>query len=114
MDERHPDRWDKVRQCETDVRPGRLTFKQQLLDIGDGHGDAWADDVALRMAGITDLPTADAQYHQRRYNAYRKPLLTPAECAPLISDTALCSVINEMDCNWKQTWTVADLYKLYQ
>ena len=114
MDERHPDRWDKVRQCETDVRPGRLTFRLQLLDIGEGHGDAWANDVALRMAGITDLPTADAQYHQRRYNAYRKPLLTPAECAPLISDTALSSVIDEMDCNWKQTWTVADLYKLYQ
>ena len=92
----------------------RPTNVQQLLDIGEGHGDAWANDVALRVAGITDLPTADAQFHQRRYNAYIKPLLTPAECAPLISDTALCSVIDEMDCNWKQTWTVADLYKLYQ
>ena len=113
MDERHPDRCDKVRQCETDVRPGRLTFKQQLLDIGEGRGDAWANDVALRMAGVIDLPTADVQYHQRCYNAYRKPL-TPAECASLISDTASYSVIDEMDCNWKQTWMVADLYKLYQ
>ena len=118
MDERHPDRWDKVRQCETDVRPGRLTFKQQLLDIGEGRGDAWANDVALRVAGITDLPATDAQYHQRCYNAYRKPLLTPTYrkplLAPLISDTALSRVTDEMDCNWKQTWTVADLYKLYQ
>ena len=37
----------------------RPTNVQQLLDIGEGHGDAWANDVALRMAGITDLPTAD-------------------------------------------------------
>ena len=91
-----------------------LTFKQHLLDIGEGRGDAWANNVALRMAGVTHLPAADAQYHQRCYNAYRKPLLTPAECAPLISDTALSSVNDDMDCNWKQTWTVADLYKLYQ
>ena len=114
MDERHPNRWDKVRQCETDVRPGRLTFKQQFLDIGEGRGDAWANDVALRVAGVTDLPAADAQHHQRCYTAYRKHLLTPADCAPVISNTALSSVIVEMDCNWKQTWTVADLYKLYQ
>ena len=75
------------------------------------HGQ---NDVALRMSGVTDLTTADAQYYQRRYNAYRNPLLTPAECAPLISDTAVSSVIGEMDCNWEQTWTVADLYKRYQ
>ena len=115
MDERNPDRWDKVSQCETDVRPCRLTFKQQLLDIGEGRGDDWANDVALRMAGVTDLSAADAQYHQRCYNAYRKPVVTPPDCAPLISDTALSSVVEEMDCNWrKQTWTVSDLYKLYQ
>ena len=55
MDERHPDRWDKVRQCETDVRPGRLTFKQQLLDIGEGRGDAWANDVAWQVSQIYPL-----------------------------------------------------------
>ena len=97
MDERHPDRWDKVSQCETDVRPCRLTFKQQLLDIGEGRGDDWANDVALRMADVTDLSAADAQYHQRCYNAYRKPVVTPPDFAPLISDTALSSVVEEMD-----------------
>ena len=66
------------------------------------------------MAGFTDVLAADAQYHQRCYNAYRKPVVTPPDCAPLISDTVLSSVIEEMDCNWQQTWTVSDLYKLYQ
>ena len=55
-DSRHPGRWGKVCQCETRDRPGQLTFKQQLLDIGEGRGDEWARDVELRLAGISDLP----------------------------------------------------------
>ena len=67
------------------------------------------------MAGVTDLPATDARYHQRCYNAYIKPVVNPPDCASLISDTALPNVVEEMDCNWrKQTWTVSDLYKLYQ
>ena len=32
----------------------------------------------------------------------------------MISDTPLSSVTDEIVCNCKHTWTVADLYKLYQ
>ena len=44
----------------------------------------------------------------------RKTVVTLPDYAPLISDKALSSVIDEMDCNLQQTWTVSDLYKLYQ
>ena len=54
-DSRHPERWDKACQCETNDIPGQLTFKQQLLDIGEGRGDEWARDVELRLAGVSDL-----------------------------------------------------------
>ena len=52
IDNRHPDRWDKVNQCETKSRSGSGTFKQHLLDIGDRRGGAWAHDVALLIAGV--------------------------------------------------------------
>ena len=55
-DSRHPERWDKVCQCETNARPGQKAFKQQLLYISEGRGNEWARDVELRLAGVSDLP----------------------------------------------------------
>ena len=60
------------------------------------------------MAGVTDLPATDAQYHLHCYNQIQRP----ADCLPLMSDPALSSVMDEMNSNWKQPLTAVDLYVL--
>ena len=71
--------------------------------------------IMLPCAWLASQTYPLQMYHQRCYNACRKPVVTPPDCASLISDTALSSVVEDMDCNWRQqTWTVSDMYKLYQ
>ena len=90
------------------------TFKQHLLDIGENRGDAWGNDVALCIAGVSDHLAVDAQYHDRCYNKYRKPVVKSDNSIPLMSNQALSSVVNEMFRNRDQTWTVSEIYDLYQ
>lgn len=45
---------------------------------------------------------------------FRKPLAKPADCTAVFSDYAMLSVADHMECNFKQTWTVSELYKQYQ
>ena len=65
-DTKHPDRWDRVIQCETKDRPGLPTFKDVLLDICEQRHDEWGRQVEIRIKGaLTDLPAADAQDHKK-------------------------------------------------
>ena len=66
-----PDRWERVIQCETSDRPGRVPFKDVLLDMCEQRNDELERSIEIRLKGaLTDLPAADAQYHKKCYNDF--------------------------------------------
>ena len=110
-DPKHRNRWEPVRQCETERRPGYPTFKQTLLDISDKRQDVWSKAVQLRLNGIIkDLPAAGAQYHIKCYDSFRK---IPNNLSSPSVDDALKSVINYMNANKTDTWTITQLHDIY-
>lgn len=116
-DPKHPDRWDRVIQCETCDRPGRTPFKNVLLDICDQRNDDLGRQVEIRIKGaLTDLPAADAQYHKRCYDDFvqvpRFSNLSSGSCQ--IDDNALELLIRDMFRNQElRTWTTLELYDMY-
>ena len=119
-DSKHPDRWDRVIQCETGNRPSLPWFKDYLLDVCEQRSDEWGRQVEIRIRGVhTDLPAADAQYHQ---NCYRQFMKTP-KYMDILTDSdsidydALKSVIDEtyakqMVCGWTSI-ELSDMYSSY-
>ena len=39
LDPRHPDRWDRIMQCETLDRPGLSSFRDIVLDVAERRND---------------------------------------------------------------------------
>ena len=76
--------------------------------------DDWAEVVALWVNGVVDLPAADAQYHTKCYNDFRKVPIdssASASCKPV--DSCLAAVIDHMNANKSLTWTVSELHDVY-
>lgn len=47
-------------------------MKDVILSKCDEHQNDWAVVVKLRVNGVMDLLAADAQYHTKCYNDFRK------------------------------------------
>ena len=63
---KNPHIWKPVRQCETEERSVKSSFKQAKLDVCDRRRDDWSTIMEIRVNGAqTDLPAADAQYHAK-------------------------------------------------
>jgi len=116
-DPKHPDRWERIIQCETSDRPGLTPFKDVLLDLCEQRNDDWGRKVEIRIKGVlTDLPAADAQYHKKCYDAFMViPKYTNLSLnSDVIDDDALNSVINDMYANQQLlTWTAIELHDMY-
>ena len=95
-------RWQRVIQCEIRERPGRTPFKDVLLDICDQRNDDLVRLVEIRIKGAhTDLPTADAQYHERCYDEFVAISMytSLSSDSDVITDNALRSIITSMCAN---------------
>jgi len=109
---KHPDRWDRVVQCERKGVKDSTPFKDVALLYCDDRNDMWSRDVAIRCHGVHDLAAAEAQYHIRCYDEFRKiPMHT--DQTSTIADPALKLVIDEMYTNRRQTWTSIELHDKY-
>ena len=115
QDPKHPDRWEKVRECQTDKRPGRATFKYVVIDMCDQRADDWSRLVENRINGVlADLPAADARYHDKCYQEFRYvPVDSTKSVTGKSVDDSLKRVIVHMRANRVLTWTVAELYSIY-
>ena len=85
LDRKHPDRWDRVVQCELKGIEDAPPLKSAVLKYCTDRSDLWSEEVAFRCHGVHDLAAAEAQYHVHNcYDAFRKipsktdngPLLT--------------------------------------
>lgn len=98
-----------------DCRQTRYSIlRRRHLAKCDERQDKWAEVVALRVNGVVDLPAADAQYHTKCYNDFRKvPLHSSgsASCKP--DDSCLAAVIDHTNANKSLTWTVSELHDVY-
>lgn len=73
----------------------------------------WGREVSIRCHGVHGLGVAEAQYHKRCYDKFRK---IPARCGNtmMLEDNAMQSVIQEMIENRKHsTLTSLELYEMY-
>lgn len=80
----------------------------------DERQDDWAGVVKLWVNDVVDLPVADAQYHTKCCNDFRKvPIDSSASvtCKPVNSCSA--AVIDHMNANKLLTWTVSELHNVY-
>ena len=113
VDPKHPNRWDKVVQCEvrgvTDASP----FKDAVLCNCANRNDEWSNEVAVRISGVHDLAAAEAQYHYRCYNEFRAPPMHTVQTT-MLDDNAMMLVVNEMFADRNvRTWTSIDLHDKY-
>lgn len=100
----NPNRWNPVKKCQTLDSPDLPSFKDVILSKCDERQDDWAEVVKLRVNGIMDLPAADAQYHSKCYNAFRKVPIDSSATASKQIDSCLASVIDHMSANKSVTW----------
>ena len=109
---KHPDRWQRVIQCERKGREGTTPFKTVVLQCCEDRNDAWSREVALRCTGVHDLAAAEAQYHIRCYDKFRK-VPVKSDQFPLIEE-AMQLLVNEMYANrLVRTWTSFELHDTY-
>ena len=110
---KHPERWNRVIQCERMGMKNAPPFKDIVLQHCGDRNDSWGREVALRCHGAHDLAAAEAQYHLRCYNDFRK-VPSQTEQTPFIDDSALQSLVSEMCAGRKQcTWTSLELHDKY-
>lgn len=118
IDDRHPERWDRVRKCMTkerfDTERNPLpTMKDMLLDVAEQRNDDMARRVKLHLAFVSDLPSAECKYHVRCYNSFTK-VPTYADLPPGSADeNALREVIQYMSRDRSRLWNSIELHSLY-
>ena len=111
---KHPDRWDREVQCEWKEVKGTLPFKQVVLQCCQDRNDAWSREVSLRCHGLHDLAAAEAQYHYRCYDNFRKIPPSDSEQSLLVDDEAMKKLVDEMYVNCRLcTWTSIELHEKY-
>ena len=88
IDLKHPDRWDRVVQCERLGIFDAAPFKGVVLNYCNSRNDEWAMEVSLRCSGVHDSGAAEAQYHVRCYDEFRKVPVRDND-AKMIDDVCL-------------------------
>ena len=113
LDPRHPDRWDRIVQCETLDRPGLSSFRDIVLDVAEQRNDEIFR-TALRNIGVErDLPARDAQYHKRCYDNFMCVPKYSNLTGPTVVDTALSQAIDHMYANQNRFWNSIDVHVMY-
>ena len=118
MDERHPARWDRVRECMTKERFDKErnpvpTMKDAIIDVADERNDDVARRVKLHLAFVADLPSAGCKYHVRGYNNFMKVSKHADLSTSTVDEDALKQVIECMRRNRSKLWYSVELHCLY-
>ena len=112
VDPKHPDRWNRVVQCERKGLKDAHPFKDVVLQCCD-RNDAWSTEVEIRCHGVHDLAAAEAQYHIRCYDEFRK-IPTNVDHCSILQCEAMKLLFHEMYTNRKLcTWTSVELHDKY-
>ena len=111
---RHPERWDRVRQCHTCERPGMPSFRDTIVEMAKQGNDELGRRVLQNIGEENDLPALDAQYHVRCYNLFI-PVNQNVDVSPdnVVDDAALKSCIDVMYADQNRLYSHIDLYDIY-
>ncbi|CAB4025349.1 Hypothetical predicted protein [Paramuricea clavata] len=76
-DDKHPDRWDRFRECMTHERYDKehnplQSMKDVILEVAEQRNDDIARRVKLHIGFVSDLSSAECKYHVRCYNNFMK------------------------------------------
>ena len=82
VDPKHPNRLNRVVQCEVRGVPDAPPFKEAVLCHCANRNDEWSSEVAVRISGVHDLAAAAAQYHYRCYNEFRAAPVHTVQTTP--------------------------------
>lgn len=111
---KHPDRWERVVQCERKGIKGALPFKQVVLECCNDRNDVWGRAVSMRCHGVHDLPAAEAQYHVHCYDNFRKISPNASEQGLVIDDKPMKELVDEIYVSRRLcTWTSIELHEKY-
>ena len=86
---KHPDMWDKVIQCERKGVKNSPSFKVSVLQNCDDRNYAWSRKVCVFCHGVHYLAAAEAQYHIRCYDEFRKKFPMIADQTSMVDDEAM-------------------------
>ena len=78
----------------------------------DDCGDAWTEEVARRCCDVHDLAAAEAQYHIRGYDEFRK-IPVRADQSSIINEAMQLLVDDMYDNRNVRTWTCIELHDKY-
>ena len=118
IDDRHPERWDRVRECMTKTRFDKErnplpTMKDMLLDIAEQRNDDVARRVKLHLSVVSDLPAAECKYHVRCYDSFTKVPKYADLPTGHADENALKQVIEYMNRDRSRLWNSVELHSLY-
>ena len=105
--------WDKVIQCERNGVKNSPSFKVSVLQNCDNRNYAWSRKVGMCCHGVHDLAAAEAQFHIRCYDEFRKiPMI--ADQTSMVDDEAMQVIFYEMYSKRKLcTLTSIELHDIY-
>ncbi len=92
---KHPDRWDRVEQYKRKGVKHAPPFKPVLMQYCYDRNDMWSREVAMHCHGVHDLAAAEAQYHLRCYDEFRK-IHSLADQTSMIDDDTMKLLVDEM------------------
>ena len=117
-DDKHPDRWDRFRECMTHERYDKehnplLSMKDVILEVAEQRKDDIARRVKLHIGFVSDLPSAECKYHVRCYNSFMKIPKYADLPTGNVDDNALKQVIEFLNGNRYKIWNSVELHCLY-
>lgn len=118
MDARHPERWDRVRECVIKERFDKEynalpTMKDVILDVAEQRNDDVTRRVKLHFPFGSDLHSAECEYHVRCYNSFIKVHKYADLPTDSVHDNVLKQVIECMNRNRSKMWNSVELHCLY-
>ena len=117
-DDKHPDRWDRFRECMTHERYDKehnplLSMKDVILEVAEQRNDDIARRVKLHIGFVSDLPSAECKYHVRCYSSFMKIPKYADLPTGNVDDNALKQVIEFLNGNRYKIWNSVELHCLY-
>ena len=118
-DPKNPNRWRESYECHTSDRGTELSiFKDAVLKVCDVRGDAWAEQVRVRLSDTQcsfDLHTADARYHEdcRKNFMGSRNVSSAKKKTTSVIDRALLRLIEIMKQDTSKVWSSVEMHQKY-
>lgn len=53
-----------------------INFKNHIVQVANGRGDKWGEEVSSRLTPVNDLVASDGRYHQSCIKRFLMPVVT--------------------------------------